>query len=117
MDFLPDYGSMCVDGRYRPIFKLFASGGWKFVRKDGKPVECDTAAEAVLAAKECVKAILNPQIRAETMEAAPSIPDFLDAEAWRRDREAVLTKEQEEAFGTIFVRHRAVKVERRRARA
>lgn len=119
MDFLPDYKWMQVKGRYRPLFRLFCSDRWKFVRKNGVPVECDTASEAVAAAKDCVKAILNPQIRSETMETVPAVPDFLNPEAWNRERAERQAAEQEEAFGTIFVKHRPVKVERigRRSRA
>jgi hypothetical protein len=36
MDFLPDYGQMPWKGRYRPMFKLFSTGPWKYVRKDGE---------------------------------------------------------------------------------
>jgi hypothetical protein len=51
MEFLPDYKWMQVNGRYRPLFRLFCSDRWKFVRKNGVPVECGTASEAVAAAK------------------------------------------------------------------
>ena len=34
-EFLPDYSQMPWNGRYRPLFKLFASERWRYVRKDG----------------------------------------------------------------------------------
>lgn len=118
MDFLPDYGHMPWKGRYRPMFKLFASDPWKYVRKNGVPVECDTASAAIAEAKECVKTILNPVIRSETIEAAPAVPDFLNPKTWNDERAERAAQEQQETFGTIFVRHKPVKVEtlkRRRA--
>ncbi|MFC5385171.1 hypothetical protein ACFPLB_04225 [Aquamicrobium segne] len=108
---------MQVNGRYRPLFRLFCSDRWKFVRKNGVPVECDTAREAVEAAKECVKAILNPKIRSEGMEISPAIPEFLDAEAWSRERAEKQAQQQEETFETVFVKHRPVKVQKLRRRA
>lgn len=116
MDFLPEYAHLPWKGRYRPMFKLFANEAWRYVRKGGKPVECETAAQAIEAAKECVKAILNPTIRAEKVEAEAAIPDFLDPEAWSRERAERQAAEQEEAFGTIFVKSRPVKVQRSRRR-
>ncbi|WP_448112569.1 hypothetical protein [Mesorhizobium amorphae] len=46
-DFLPDYSSMTVTGRYRLVFKLLSTDSWRFVRKDGKPVELDTAYQVI----------------------------------------------------------------------
>lgn len=117
--FLPDYKWMQVNGRYRPLFRLFSSDRWKFVRKGGVPVECDTAKQALAEAKECVKAILNPTIRSEMIEADPAVPDFLNPEMWNRERAEKRAAQQEETFGTIFVKHKPVKVVRvgRRARA
>lgn len=118
-DFLPDYGQMPWQGRYRPIYRLFAGENWRMVRKGGKPIDCDTASQALAEAKECVRRILNPEIRAEMAEAQPKVPDFLNPETWDRDRKAREAQEQQEAFGTIFVRSKPVKVElaRRRVRA
>lgn len=116
MEFLPDYKWMQVNGRYRPLFRLFCSDRWKFVRKNGVPVECGTASEAVAAAKECVKAILNPKIRSEQAEAIPAVPDFLDPAAWSRERIEQQAQQQEATFGTIFVKQRPVKVEKLKRR-
>lgn len=112
--FLPDYGQMPWQGRYRPLFRLFAHEGWKFVRKDGLPIECDTAGQAIQAAKDCVRRILNPAIRAEQAEIAA---DVLGVEEWRREKAAQVAGNQEAVLGAVIVKGRQVKVERvRRAR-
>lgn len=112
-DFLPDYSSMPVNGRYRPLFKLLSTDNWRFVRKDGAPVECDTAHQAIEAAKECVRQILNPEIRSEKAEA---IADVLGVDQWRRERAERTAGDQEAVLGAVIVRGRTVKIERRRAR-
>ena len=111
--FLPDYSTMSINGRYRPLFRLFDGAGWKYVRRDGVPVECDTVSQAIEAAKECVKCILNPPIRAEQAEV---VEDVLGVDAWQRERAGQAARDQQEAFGQIFVKGRAVAVEKRRAR-
>jgi len=118
-DFLPEYRYLPWKGGYRPMFRLFTSDRWRLVRKDGEPVSCGTAGAALAEAKECVRRILNPEIRAEAVEANAAIPDFLDRDAWNRDRKAREVQEQQETFGTVFVRHKPVKVEhvKRRTRA
>lgn len=113
-DFLPDYSSMPVNGRYRPLFKLLSTDNWRFVRKDGKPVELDTAGQAIEAAKECVRQILNPEIRAEKAE---QIADVLGVQEWRQRKAAQAAGDQEAVLGAVIVRGRTVKIERRRARA
>lgn len=112
-DFLPDYSSMPVNGRYRPLFKLLSTDNWRFVRKDGKPVEVDTAGQAIEAAKECVRQILNPEIRAEKAEV---VSDVLGVEEWRREKAERTAGDQETVLGAVIIRGRQVKVERRRAR-
>lgn len=113
-DFLPDYSSMPFNGRYRPLFKLFSTDNWKFVRENGAPVERDTAHQAIQAAKDCVRRILNPEIRAEQAEI---VADVLGVEEWRRDRAAQAAGDQEAVLGAVIVRGKTVRVERRRARA
>ena len=112
-DFLPDYSSMPVNGRYRPLFKLLSTDNWRFVRKDGKPIEVETAGQAIEAAKECVRQILNPEIRAEKAEA---IADVLGVEEWRRARAERTAGDQEAVLGAVIIRGKTVRVERRRAR-
>lgn len=111
-EFLPDYSQMPWNGRYRPLFKLFATERWRYVRKDGEPVECDTAGQAIEAAKACVKRILNPAIYAERTAVAE---DVLGVAAWHEERAARSAQDQEAALGAIIVKGRQVKVERRRA--
>ncbi|MER8827211.1 hypothetical protein NKH73_14075 [Mesorhizobium sp. M0938] len=113
-EFLPDYSTMQINGRYRPLFKLFCSDGWRYVRKDGAPVECETASQAIEAAKECVKHILNPPIRAEQVEV---VADVLGVAAWHRERAGQAARDQQEAFGALIVKGRQIVVEKRRARA
>lgn len=111
--FLPDYNCVPWNGRYRPLFKLFAGENWRMVRANKAPVECDTPSQAITAAKDHVKRILNPAIRSETVEADP---DPLGVDAWRQERAGRAEKDQREAFGSIFKRGREIKVETKRAR-
>lgn len=114
--FLPEYSQMPVGNRYRPLFKLFADEGWRYVRKDGKPIECDTVGQAIQAAKECVKVILNPPMRSEKMaEREPEMPDFLDADAWRQQKAHEAAEERKALLAeeVLFMKgNRTVKVER-----
>lgn len=104
--FLPEYSQMPVGMRYRPLFRLFVGDNWKYVRKDGNPIECETASEAIAAAKECVKKILNPPIRAESI--TPVQPELVDeAKAFLSRREQKVTEERERVFGsmsTVFLK-------------
>lgn len=110
-DFLPDYASLSLGGRYRPMFKLFTGESWRTVRRDGgKPMCCDTAGQAIAAAKEHVRSILNKQIRAE--RAAPADPLGLDA--WHQQRTARAAEAATAALGGIIHKQRIIPVERRR---
>jgi len=117
-DFLPEYRYLPWKGGYLPMFRLFTSARWRLARKHGEPIVCVTASQAIAEAKECVRRILNPEIRAETANTEPAIPDFLDPGAWSRERAERQAEEQQEAFGTIFVRSKPVTIEyvKRRAR-
>lgn len=119
--FLPEYGQMPYGDKYRPLFRLFADENWRFVRKDGQPVECDTAGQAVEAAKECVKRILNPVIRSEEIEAPANdaLADEAAAFLARRDQEAEEEKARVFAsMSTVFLRSgKQVPVETKRRRA
>ncbi|TKT79999.1 hypothetical protein [Aquamicrobium sp. LC103] len=118
--FLPDYSALNISGRYRPAFKLFAGENWRFVRKDGKPVECDTAGQAIEAAKECVKRILNPEIRAEQIEAPvnDALADEVQAFLARREQEVAEERAKFGAMSTVFTRSgKQVPVEVKRRRA
>ena len=123
-EFLPEYSQMPYGTRYRPLFRLFAGENWRFVRKDGEPVECDTAGQAITAAKECVKRILNPAIRSEQIEQAPAIDALADeVTAFLARREQEAEQEKVRVFGdvgpsTVFLRGgRQVQVEHKRRRA
>lgn len=100
-DFLPEYSQMTVGNRYRPLFRLFADENWRYVRKDGKPVECNTIGQAIAEAKDCVRRILNPQIRVEHIEASANdaLEEEVQAFLSRRDQE--IEAEQEKVFGGI----------------
>lgn len=119
--FLPEYGQMPYGDKYRPLFKLFADENWRFVRKDGQPVECDTAGQAIDVAKECVKRILNPVIRSEEIEtpANHQLADEAAAFLARRDQEAEEEKARVfAAMSTVFLKGgKQVAVERVRRRA
>lgn len=113
-DFLPEWTFIEWKGRYRPAFRLLSNSGLKYVRKDGQPIECDTAGQAIEAAKECVRRILNPEIQAEQAEV---VADILGVDSWRRERAAQAAGDQESVLGAVIVRGKTVRVERRRARA
>ncbi|HWK65376.1 MAG TPA: hypothetical protein VNS34_10570 [Rhizobiaceae bacterium] len=101
-EFLPEYSQMPYGSRYRPLFRLFAGENWRFVRKDGQPVECDTAIQAIAAAKECLTRVLNPSIRSEQIEQAPAmdaLADEVTAFLARREQEA--EQEKVRVFGDV----------------
>lgn len=100
--FLPEYSQMPYGPKYRPLFRLFTGENWRLVRKDGKPVECDTVGQAITEAKECVKRILNPAIRSEQIEAAP-VPDALvdEVTAFLARREQEAEEEKVRVFGGV----------------
>lgn len=118
-DFLPDYNFMPWNGRYRPMFKLFAGENWRLVRANRAPVECDTPGQAISAAKDHVKRILNPAIRStkDAPNIPENIPDVLDVDAWRHARAGQPERDQRAAFGSIFKRGREIKVETKRAKS
>lgn len=123
-EFLPEYSQMPYGSRYRPLFKLFAGENWRFVRKDGQPVECATASQAINEARECVKRILNPAIRSEQIEHAPALDVLADeVTAFLARREQEVEQEKVRVFGdvgpsTLFMRGgRQVQVEHKRRRA
>lgn len=123
-EFLPEYSQMPYGSRYRPLFRLFAGENWRFVRKDGEPIECATASQAINEARECVKRILNPAIRSEEMETAPASAALADeVTAFLARREQETEEEKVRVFGdvgpsTVFLRGgRQVQVEHKRRRA
>lgn len=114
--FLPDYSTMSVNGRVRPLFKLYRDDRWHMVLDGKRPVECGSVAEAIRVAKDHVCGILNPRIRTE--RAA----DVLGVAEWRQKKTAAIQEERASLFAgfegkSMFVRGREIAVERRRARA
>lgn len=113
-DFLPEYKAVPTPRGYRPSYRLFVGEREKLVPYREGPQHFPTATAAIDAAKEYVRAKLNPTIRAEQAEV---VADVLGVDAWHRERAGQAARDQQEAFGTIFVKHKPVKVEIRRVRA
>lgn len=109
-DFLPEYHYLPVAGGYMASYKLFAGHPFRLI-PGGKKFE--SAGQAISAAKEYVRARLNPPIRGEITEAR----DVLGIAAWHEQKAAQRAAEQEQALGAIVVRSKTVIVERRKARA
>jgi hypothetical protein len=105
--FLPKAHYMPDRGVYRPLYKWYREDGWTLV--PGR-LTYPTAQRAIQAADDFLAKGLNPPIRSETVPD-PAIPDFLDPEAWNRERAVRQAEEQQGAFGTVFVRHKPVRVE------
>jgi hypothetical protein len=113
-DFLPDYSSMSTACGYRPMYKLFVGANWRVVPQSKVPGFFPTASQAINAAKEYVRARINPTIRAEQTSV---IADALGVAEWRQERAGRAARDQEGVLGAIVVKGRQVVVERRRARA
>ncbi len=104
--FLPEFNAVPVRGGYRGSYRLFDSQPFRFI-PGCEPYP--TAGRALEAAKEYVRARLNPPIRAEITEAK----DVLGLASWHLEKAAQRAAEQEQALGAVIVRGRQVKVERR----
>lgn len=83
-------------GQYRPAYKLYPGENWRMVKRNGAPVECDTAGQALAIAQETV----------DDITTAPRVLDEAEllAEAWgtkdfRPQKDAELTAERENIFG------------------
>lgn len=106
--FLPEFKIMpAKGGGYLALYRLFE--GKPFVIIPGGARE--SATKALNAAKEYVRAKLNPPIRCEKAEptAALGVAD------WHEQRAARQAEQQEQALGGVIVKGRTVVVERRRA--
>jgi hypothetical protein len=117
--FSPDYGALSTKHGYRPMHSWFADEKLKLTPIKSGPTHFPTFSQARAFAKEYVAQQINGRDRSIVIDVDPAIPDFLDPEAWNRERAARQAEEQQGAFGTVFVRHKPVKVEhvKRRARA
>lgn len=116
---LPDYSAIEINGRYRPLFKLMADDRWRMVRSGGRPVECDTLAEANRVARSRVQEILNPPILVE----AGGHDDVLGIAAWRERKvqEAEAEAERRRTFShepaaAMFRNGRTIEIVRKRRR-
>jgi hypothetical protein len=109
-DFLPEYHYLPVLGGYRASYRLFADRPFRLIPGAEKFA---TASQAITAAKDYVRARLNPPIRGEVTEPC----DVLDVRAWHEQKAAQRAAEQEQALGAIIIKGRAVKVERAKVRA
>jgi hypothetical protein len=105
-DFLPEYHYLPVPGGYRASYRLFAGSPFRLIPGAEKFA---SAGQAITAAKEYVRARLNPPIRGEVTEAR----DVLGLQQWHEEKAAQRAAEQEQALGAIVINGRAVKVERR----
>lgn len=119
-DFLPEFGSMAIGGKYRPLYRLFDGDDWRQVFKDKRPVLCESATEAIRVAKDRVKEILNSRIRVEHCEEVEA--DILGIEEWRKQKEESAAAEKARVFGDkpseiVFAkRGKQVVVERKKRR-
>jgi hypothetical protein len=111
--FLPDYSVMPLNGRYRPLFKLYQDERWRMVLVDRKPIDCGSASEAIQRAKDHVASILNPKIHCERSA------DVLGIDDWRKRKAEAVEEERASVFAgfdgsRIFRQGREITVERRR---
>lgn len=108
---LPEAHYMPDMGQYRPLYRWYRESPWTLV-PGGKLYPSSN--RAVTAAKDWLAAAMNKG----RAEQAPEIePDVLGVANWRDEKAASVEREQVGAFGTIFIKGRAVAVEKRRARA
>lgn len=85
-DFLPEYAQASIGAHYIGMYRLFTNQKWQAVCDPStkKAARYSSAIEAVAAAKEYVRAKLNPVIRSETKEPER---DVLGLKDWLRDRQ------------------------------
>lgn len=111
-DFLPEWNCIPVRGGYVGVFKRFTTDDWHMVRDATGVRKFATAPEAINAARELIRAELNPAIRAERAFVA-------EAKAFkaRIDDAADLVAS---VFGSapkaVYAKGRAIPVEVRRAK-
>lgn len=110
-DFLPEYTFLPIDDRYRPAYRLFVGSTLHMV--PGVEPQ-DSATKAVAVAKAYVRAKLNPPIRSEQFEAET---DVLGLDEWRLKKAGQAAEEAQATLGSIVVRGREIKVEKRRMTA
>jgi hypothetical protein len=119
MDFRPEINVLSIGQKYRPMYRLQPTERWCLIRRDRKPVECDTASQARKVAQELVDAIVSP---VHVIEEEPE--PLGNVEDWRKGKKAEAIEERERVFGAaapsrLFVKGREIEVKRlgRRVRA
>lgn len=110
--FCPDYGALPTLQGYRPMHSWFADEKLRLTTYKDGPRYFPTFSQARNAAKEYVAMKINGRDRSEQTAVA----DVLGVAEWKRDRAGRAASDQIEAFGTIFVKHKPVIVEKRRGR-
>jgi hypothetical protein len=104
-DFLPEFRTVPMPGGgYRGCYRLFVGKPFRLIPGEAK----ETAGQALTAAREYVRAKLNPPIRSEI-----AVKDVLGVQQWHEERAARQAEQQEQALGAIIVKGRQIKVERK----
>lgn len=120
-DFLPEWNAVPNGrGKFIPIYRRFDGEDWKQLWRDGRAVLLETADEARKVARDHVKRLLNPEIKAQVTPAVETpIPAILDVDQWRLDREDKQRQERDRTFGAMVFprRGKPVRVEKIRRRA
>lgn len=117
MDFQPEINVMSYRDKYRPMYRLRPNERWCLIRRDKKPVECETASQARKIAQDLIDAIVSPvHVIEDEPEPLGSIDD------WRRQKDAKAVAERERVFGSsapsrLFRKGREIKVETKKRRA
>lgn len=100
------------EGKYRPLYRLKPEDRWAIVRRDRKPVECETYGEALRIARDLVDAIERP---AHVIEDEPQPLGSTDQ--WKKDRDASIVAERAKVFAPqarVFLKGREVPVIRKK---
>lgn len=83
-------------GQYRPAYKLYPGENWRMVKRNGAPVECETAGQALTIARETVDDITTaPRV----LDEAEQLAEMWGARNFRAEKDAALTAERECLFG------------------
>lgn len=107
-DFLPEFRTVPMPGGgYRGCYRLFVGKPFRLIPGEAN----ETAGQALTAAREYVRAKLNPPIRAEQ---APVDADPFGIAAWQEERAGKGAELQEATLGAVIIKGRAITVERRR---
>ena len=76
--FLPELATKRSAGGHRALFRLFEEQDWRFVMKDGSPALFANQGAARNAARDVIRAILNPTMRSEVIKGQRLPPELLD---------------------------------------